>query len=228
VFELSGSPRQVDLNTRIFNRLNNHPSKGSFMMWFSRVVEAEGMWAVTIMLKLWGKIDHIFGNLWPRNQGCPPPMTLLNLMLARTGDGRLRTNGLMVRCLINAGANVELISVQNYERRFGGPLHLAAKHGLDNTIQLLIAAGANINKLCSAHQTPLTWAIRYSKRDAVLLLLRGAPGAREKKNMLKLAIGTEREALIKTGWKETAGQYGGMSNEQYLEAVEIIEIIRAL
>ena len=62
-----------------------------------------------------------------------------------------------------------------------------------------------INKLCSAHQTPLTWAIRYSKRDAVLLLLRGAPGAREKKNMLKLAIETEREALIKTGWKETAG-----------------------
>ena len=227
VFELSGSPRQVDLSVRIFNSLNNHPTNGSrsFLTWWASGLEIEGKWAVTIMLKLWGKIDHIFGNQWPR-AAVLPPMTLLNLLVM--GWNGFGAPPCIINAVINAGANVDLISVKNYERRFGGPLHLAAKEGFNHIIPLLITAGANINKLCSAQQTPLTWAIRYSQRDAVLLLLRGAPGAREKKNMLKLAIGTEREALIKTGWKETAGQYGGMSNEQYLEAVEIIEIIRAL
>ena len=252
VFELSGTPRQVDLTVRIFNSLNNHPSNGrrSFVKWFAVVIETEGNWAVTIRLKLWGKIDHIFGNRWPR-AAVLPPMTLLNLFMGRPRFGA--PFGCIINAVINAGANVDLISVKNYERRFGGPLHLAAKEGFNHIIPLLITAGANINKLCSAQETPLIWAIRYSQRDAVLLLLRGAPGAREKKNMLKLAIQTEREALIKVAqcptrlvngtWLSTK-QYLHLAdineqvldeylhaeeiNEQYKNAVEIIEIIRGL
>lgn len=72
-----------------------------------------------------------------------------------------------VKVLLNAKATVN--AVAEYDDKT--PLHQAAQHGFAETVKLLLAAGAIVNKKNGDGWTPLFSAARYGHTDVMKLLL---------------------------------------------------------
>jgi ankyrin repeat protein len=105
---------------------------------------------------------------------------------------------LVVKVLLAGGANPDVITKDGVETggfmrdcrtRAETPLHRAAAFGEEETIRLLLEAGAKIDAIDANGDTPLSWASWYLRPDPILRLLcygdyRISPGHRPMRDYL--------------------------------------------
>ena len=76
----------------------------------------------------------------------------------------------VVKQLLQNDAVVSSLTSPSTDPRYKSPLHLAAKGGHDDIVQLLLQAGVNVNE-CRAEGTALHLASLYGKINVVKLLI---------------------------------------------------------
>lgn len=69
----------------------------------------------------------------------------------------------VVEIFLSAGANIAATTV----REHATPLHVAARGGHSDTIQLLVSKGANLDALDWKQQTPIFYALQEERIQAI-------------------------------------------------------------
>ena len=211
VFELFGKPHLRRLSAALQDA-DNTLNLANFHGWVNTVVVAEGMWATSLLLRMHGKLNKFLGrNSQAAFNNNMPPITLMNLCVAHipwqsvphlpwqnyNNDYAL----LAVKCILSAGADATKIwsgAPVITQRKFGSPLFMAARRGLDPVVRLLLDHGENPNVWNCDNNTPLFMAVREHKVGVVRLLL--AAGAKKNTGggrnyngtMLELAVEEEK------------------------------------
>jgi predicted N-acetyltransferase YhbS len=109
---------------------------------------------------------------WLENSVAPPHLRMTELHRAAAENDLS-----MLNALVAAGASLELpIGRRDDGMGWGAKaLHVAVARASKDAIELLLAAGAEINAIDGDCETPLHWAVRHKSTEIVLLLLaRGA------------------------------------------------------
>lgn len=84
-----------------------------------------------------------------------------------------RSSPALVALLLDAGQGLN-VDGSGKDVRKPGPLHVAAEHGNVGVIQLLLKRGASVNaRRGPKWETPLHWAARATRKEAVEVLLEG-------------------------------------------------------
>lgn len=100
-----------------------------------------------------------------------------------------------VRCLLNAGADPNALSLYN-----GGPLHFAARSNAPETIKLLVAAGALVNKIIPYAENPFMYINEQSTELEIISAVAGEKGRKRSLEFspLQIAMRWGNEEAIKS------------------------------